>query len=172
MPACAAAGIITLEADFAGKDRRTSGVEPGRDHTGDPRVSDWNQAVIEEFRANSGRVAGVFGGKPLLLLHHTGARTGIRRVSPLMYQDLNGGYAVFASAAGSDKNPDWFHNLRANPETGTETGTGTVAVRARIANGDEHDRIWAKQKADWPQFADYEEKTSRAVIPVVVLERI
>ena len=135
-------------------------------------MNDWNQAIIEEFRANSGEVGGMFDGKPLLLLHHAGARTGTRRVSPLMYQDVDGGFAVFASAAGSDKNPDWFHNLQAHPETEIEIGTGTVAVRARVADGEEHDRIWGKQKRDWPQFADYEAQTARAVIPVIVLERI
>ena len=135
-------------------------------------MSDWNQAIIEEFRANSGRVGGVFDGKPLLLLHHTGARTGTRRVSPLMYQDVDGGHAVFASAAASHRNPDWFHNLEAHPETEIEIGTARVPVRARIAEGAERDRIWMRQKQDWPQFAEYEARTSREVIPVIVLERI
>ena len=135
-------------------------------------MSDWNQAIIEEFRANRGRVGGMFDGKPLLLLHHTGARTGTPRVSPLMYRDVDGGYAVFASAAGSDTNPDWFHNLRAHPETRVEVGTETVPVRARIAAGAEHESIWSKHKQDWPQFAEYEQQTSREVIPVIVLDRL
>jgi deazaflavin-dependent oxidoreductase (nitroreductase family) len=135
-------------------------------------MSDWNQAIIEEFRANSGRVGGTFDGKPLLLLHHTGARSGTRRVTPLMYQAVDGGFAVFASAAGADKNPDWFHNLAAHPETEVEIGTDTTPVRARIAAGAEHDRIWTRQKQDWPFFAEYEEKTSREAIPVIVLERV
>lgn len=134
-------------------------------------MSDWNKQIIEEFRDNEGKVGGNFEGKPLLLLHHTGARTGTERVTPLMYQAVDGGYAVFASKSGADSNPDWFHNLKANPEARVELGTDTVDVRARVAEGDEYDRIWEKQKSDYPFFADYEEKTARDRIPVVVLER-
>lgn len=133
-------------------------------------VNEWNRAIIEEFRANEGRVGGMFDSKPLLLLHHTGARTGIRRVSPLMYQEAEGGFAVFASKAGADDNPDWFHNLAANPRTEVEVGTERVAVSARTAEGDERERIWERQKRDYPMFAEYEAKTSR-VIPVIVLDR-
>lgn len=87
-----------------------------------------------------------------------------------MYQRVDGGYAVFASKGGADRNPDWFHNLLANPEASIEVGAGTVEVRARLAVGEEHDRIWERQKADYPTFADYEAKTSRDAIPVVILE--
>ena len=132
-------------------------------------LNDWNRAVIEEFRANEGRAGGMFEGKPLLLLHHVGARTGTARVSPLMYQDVEGGYAIFASKAGADTNPDWFHNLAANPRTEVEVGTETIRVGARVAEGEERERIWRRQKQDHPMFADYEAKTSR-VIPVIVLE--
>ena len=135
-------------------------------------MSDWNTAIIEEFRANGGQAGGHFEGKPLLLLHHTGARTGTRRVSPLMYQAVDDLYAVFASKGGADTNPDWFHNLVAHPETEVEIGSETVAVRARIAEGDERERIWSQQKTDWPFFAEYEQKTARTHIPVIVLERI
>ena len=133
-------------------------------------VNEWNRAVIEEFRTNEGRVGGMFDNKPLLLLHHTGARTGIRRVSPLMYQEAEDGFAVFASKGGADSNPDWFHNLAANPRTEVEVGAETVAVSAREAQGEERKRIWERQKQDYPMFAEYEAKTSR-VIPVIVLER-
>lgn len=133
-------------------------------------VNDWNAAIIEEFRANNGQVGGMFEGRTLLLLHHTGARTGTRRVTPLAYQDLADGYAVFASKAGADTNPDWYHNVVANPATEVEVGTGTIRVRARVASGAERDRIWTRQKQDYPQFEEYESKTSR-VIPVIVLER-
>ena len=133
---------------------------------------DWNRKTIEEFRANGGKVGGVFARAPLLLLDHVGARTGTARVSPLMYQAVSGGYAVFASKGGADTNPDWFHNLKANPETKIEVGDELVAVVARVADGDEHDRIWTKQTEEWPQFAVYERKTAREVIPVVVLEAI
>ena len=132
--------------------------------------NDWNQKVIEEFRANGGRVGGMFEGRPLLLLHHVGARTGIRRVSPLMYQEVPDGYAIFASKGGADTNPDWYHNLVANPGTDVEIGTETIPVRVRVAQGEERTRIWSRQKSDYPQFEDYESKTLR-VIPVVVLER-
>jgi len=134
-------------------------------------MSDWNTNIIDEFRRNAGVVGGVFAGKPLLLLHHLGARSGIERINPLMYQEIEGGYAVFASKNGADTNPDWFYNVVAHPDTNLEVGTETVAVSARVAVGAERDRIWSKQKRDWPQFAEYEAKTTRDVIPVVILER-
>jgi len=133
-------------------------------------ADDWNAKIIEEFRANGGKVGGQFEGAPLLLLHTTGARTGSPRVSPVMYQDLGGGsVAVFASKAGAPDNPDWFHNLRAAPDVEAEIGTERRAYRARVADGDERERIWSKQKADYPGFAEYEQKTDRT-IPVVVLD--
>lgn len=135
-------------------------------------MSDWNTNIIDEFRRNAGVVGGVFTGKPLLLLHHLGARSGIERINPLMYQEIEGGYAVFASKNGADTNPDWYYNVVAHPDTKVEVGTDVVAVSARVAVGAERDRIWSKQKRDWPQFAEYEAKTARAVIPVVVLERV
>jgi deazaflavin-dependent oxidoreductase (nitroreductase family) len=134
-------------------------------------VSDWNTQIIDEFRTNDGKVGGMFEGAPLLLLHHAGARTGTERVTPLMYQAIPNGYAVFASKAGADTNPDWLHNVVANPATTVEVGTNSVGVSARIAEGPEHDDIWSRQKTEWPQFAEYEQKTTRDVIPVVVLER-
>jgi deazaflavin-dependent oxidoreductase (nitroreductase family) len=133
-------------------------------------VSDWNKAVIEEFRANGGEVGGNFAGAPLLLLHSTGAKSGQERLHPMMYQDLGDGrVAVFASYAGMDVHPAWFHNLVANPEASIEIGTGTRAVTARVAGDEERSPIWEKQKADYPGFADYEKKTERT-IPVVILD--
>jgi len=133
-------------------------------------MSDWNKDIIEEFRGNDGNVGGMFEGRPLLLLHHVGAKSGTERVSPLMYQALDDGFAIFASKGGADQNPAWFHNLKSNSETTVEIGTDTVTVRARVAEGEEHDRIWAQQKRDFSFFAEYEQKTSRSKIPVVVLE--
>lgn len=133
-------------------------------------MSNWNDGIIDEFRANEGKVGGVFEGKPLLLLHHKGARTGMERVSPLMYQQVGDSYAIFASKAGADTNPDWYHNLKANPDVSIEVGTDKIDVRARVTKGDEEHTIWEKQKRDFPQFADYEKKTSRAQIPVIVLD--
>lgn len=132
-------------------------------------VNDWNAKIIEEFRANGGKVGGQFEGAPLLLLHTTGAKSGQERVSPVMYQDLGDAIAVFASKAGAPDNPDWYHNVLANPEVTAEIGEGTRSFRARIAEGDERTRIWEKQKADYPGFAEYEAKTDRQ-IPVVVLD--
>jgi deazaflavin-dependent oxidoreductase (nitroreductase family) len=131
---------------------------------------DWNRGVIDEFRANGGKVA-QFEGRPLLLLHHKGAKTGTERVNPLVYLPVGDAFAVFGSKAGADTNPAWYHNLVAHPDTAVEVGTETVPVRARVAEGEERDRIWDEQKRVNPNFADYEKKTARP-IPVVLLERV
>jgi deazaflavin-dependent oxidoreductase (nitroreductase family) len=130
----------------------------------------WNDQVIDEFRANEGRVGGPFEGAPLLLLHHIGAKSGTERVTPMMYQAVGDDLAVFASYAGEDVHPAWYHNLLANPDVTAEVGTDTVALHARDLPADERAPIWEKQKADYPGFAGYEQKTSRT-IPVVLLER-
>ena len=132
-------------------------------------MNDWNATIIEEFRANEGKVGGQFEGAPLLLLHATGAKSGKERVSPMMYRSTGGGYAVFASKAGAPDNPDWYHNLLAHPEASIEVGTETVDVTARVTEGDERTEIWEAQKAEYPGFADYEAKTDRQ-IPVLVLD--
>ncbi|MES1247061.1 MAG: nitroreductase/quinone reductase family protein [Actinomycetota bacterium] len=134
-------------------------------------MTDWNAAVIEEFRANNGQIVdGQMKGWPIVLVHHTGAKTGTERVNPLVYQQLDGDtVAVFASKAGATTNPDWFHNLVAHPDTSIEIGTETRPVHARIADGEERERIWSKQKELFPQFAEYEETANRE-IPVVVFE--
>lgn len=133
-------------------------------------MNDFNQQIIDEFRASKGRVGGGFEGAPMVLVHHTGAKSGTERVTPLMYQALDGSWAIFASKGGAPDNPAWFHNLKANPDTIVEIGEDTIDVRARVAEGDERDTIWTKQKRDFPNFAEYEQNTDR-VIPVVVLER-
>lgn len=135
-------------------------------------MSDWNTKIIEEFRANGGQVGGNFAGRPLLLLHHRGARTGKERVTPLMYQGVSEGYAVFASKGGADNNPGWYHNLRANPDASIEVGTDHLEVRARIIDGGEREAIWERQKSDYPFFAEYEQKTARDLIPVIILEPV
>jgi deazaflavin-dependent oxidoreductase (nitroreductase family) len=131
--------------------------------------NDWNAKIIAEFRANEGRVGGPFTGSPVLLLHTTGAKTGQERVNPMMYRRVGDNYAVFASKAGAPTNPDWYHNLVANPAVRAEIGTQTLDLTARVADSAEREPIWAAQKADYPGFADYEQKTSRQ-IPVVILE--
>jgi len=133
--------------------------------------NDWNKQVIDEFRANSGKMSGQFEGTPMLLLHTTGAKSGQTRVNPLVYQALDDGrYAIFASKAGAPTNPDWYHNLKANPKVRVELGSETVDATASFAGGDERDRIWNLQKERAPGFAEYEEKTTRT-IPVVILDR-
>ena len=134
-------------------------------------AGDCNKAIIDEFRANGGRVGGPFTGAPLLILHSVGAKSGRARVNPLMYQDLGQGrVAIFATKSGAPKNPDWYHNLVANPHARVELGTETFDVTARVAAAEERQRIWAAQKQRYPNFAEYERKTKRQ-IPVVVLER-
>jgi deazaflavin-dependent oxidoreductase (nitroreductase family) len=131
--------------------------------------SDWNTAIIEEFRANGGKVGGQFEGAPLLLLHTTGARSGQEHVTPVMYRDLGDGYAVFASKAGAPTNPDWYYNIVAHPSVEAEVGTRKIPLAARVAAGREREEIWSAHKAANPGFAEYERKTARQ-IPVVILE--
>jgi deazaflavin-dependent oxidoreductase (nitroreductase family) len=132
-------------------------------------MSDWNDKIIAEFRSNRGHVAS-FAHQPLLLLHHHGAKSGIERVNPLALQELDDGWAVFASKGGAPTNPDWYHNLIANPRAKVEVGTETIDVEARPAEPEERERIWEEQKRRNPGFAAYESKTMRR-IPVVILKR-
>lgn len=135
-------------------------------------ANDYNQAIIDEFRANGGKVGGQFEGFPLVLVHHKGAKSGTERVNPLAYQRLSDdSIAVFASKGGAPTNPDWFHNLVANPNTSIEIGTEQYDVTARVAEDEERDRIWEAQKQAFPNFAEYEATTGGRKIPVVVLDR-
>jgi deazaflavin-dependent oxidoreductase (nitroreductase family) len=129
-----------------------------------------NKGVIKEFRENAGKVGGMFEGAAMILVHHTGAKSGAARIAPLVYLADNDRLFVFASKGGADDNPAWFHNLVATPEATVEVGTETYPVTARVAEGDERERIWDEQKRVMPGFAEYEGKTTR-VIPVIVLER-
>ena len=98
-------------------------------------AKDWNAQIIEEFRANGGKVGGAFEGAPILLLHSTGAKSGAERINPMMYQDLGDGrVAVFASKAGADTNPDWYHNVVAHPDVSAEIGSDTRPFRATVAS--------------------------------------
>ena len=132
-------------------------------------ANDWNQQIIDEFRANAGTVGGPFQGAPLLILHSTGAKSGQERVIPLVYRQEGDALVIFASKGGAPTNPDWLHNLRAHPQASIEVGTDKKQVVAREAQGEERDRIWEAHKQQFPNFAEYEAKTDR-VIPVVVLE--
>jgi deazaflavin-dependent oxidoreductase (nitroreductase family) len=132
-------------------------------------MDDFNKAVIEEFRANNGKVGGHFEGAPVLLLTATGAKSGQQRTTPVMYLPDGDRMVVFASKAGADTNPAWFHNLVANPAATVEVGPDTVEVQALVTQGEERERLFRKQAELFPQFADYEQKTTRE-IPVVALE--
>lgn len=133
---------------------------------------DFNSSIIDEFRANNGKVGGMFAGANMVLVHHTGAKTGAARVTPLVYQPVNGSYAVFASAAGSPNDPQWFRNLVANPNTSIEVGDKTIPVTARVAAPEEREPIWTRQKEQAPGFGDYEKSAAPRVIPVVLLDPV
>ncbi|WP_033296300.1 nitroreductase family deazaflavin-dependent oxidoreductase [Amycolatopsis jejuensis] len=134
-------------------------------------MSDQNQAIIEEFRANSGKVGGYFEGKTLLLLTHTGAKSGAQRITPLVYTTDGDRLVITPTNAGADTNSAWYHNVIAHPGVTVEVGTDTFPVTAKVVEDRaERDRLYAGFVAAIPTFADYEKKTDR-VIPVVVLER-
>jgi deazaflavin-dependent oxidoreductase (nitroreductase family) len=133
-------------------------------------VNDWNRKVIEEFRANGGKVGGQFAGAPMILVHHVGAKSGVERVSPMVYFTDGDRMLIVASAAGSPKNPDWYHNLKARPKVDVEVGTETFPVVVEELQADERAQKWAQITAAMPGFAEYQEKTSR-VIPVLALTR-
>ena len=133
---------------------------------------DFNGKVIEEFRANGGKVGGWFEGATLLLLHHTGAKSGTERVNPLVYQQVGDSYAIFASAAGAPQDPQWFRNLVAHPNVTVEVGTDTINARARVATPQERDPIYDRQKEIASNFADYEKSAAPRVIPVILLDPV
>ena len=132
-------------------------------------MNDWNAKIIEEFRANEGVVGGPFEKIPLLILHNTGAKSGLERLNPLAYRRDGDNYVVFGSKGGAPTHADWFHNVQANPKVSIEVGTDEVDAVARVAEGDERERLWELQKKEYPGFAGYEKATSRT-IPVIVLE--
>lgn len=132
--------------------------------------NDFNGQIIAEFQANGGRVGGPFAGAKLLLLTTTGARSGQPRVSPLAYTADGDRYVVIASKGGAPTNPDWYHNIIANPDVTVEVGTERFAARATVAEGAERERLFAQMAAERPGFADYQRKTTR-VLPVILIER-
>ncbi len=135
-------------------------------------MAEFNAQVIEEFRSNGGEVGGPFEGAPIALVHHVGARTGTERTAPLMSRVDGDRRYVFASKAGAPDNPDWYHNLKANPDVRVEVASDgvirTEEVTAVELEGDEREAVWEAQKAEWPQFAEYEASTERT-IPVLEL---
>ncbi len=134
-------------------------------------VNDFNRKLIDEFRANGGKVTGVFENAPLLLLTTTGAKSGQQRTNPLAYTTDGDDIVIIASKAGAPTNPDWYHNLVANPFVTVELPNETLEARARVTEDPERERLFRAQAAVMPGFNDYEAKTTRK-IPVVVLERV
>ena len=132
---------------------------------------EFNSKVIEEFRANGGKVGGPFEGAALLLLTTTGAKSGEPRTSPLVYTTDGERIVIIASMAGAPTNPAWYHNLAARPDATVELGSETIKVRAQDAEGDERQRLYDAQAEIMPVFKEYAAKTER-VIPVVLLDRV
>ena len=134
-------------------------------------MNDFNQAIIDEFRANEGKVGGGFDGAPMLLLHTTGAKSGQPRLAPLVYLRDGDHLVIFGSKGGAPTHPDWYHNLVANPSASVEVGTEKYDVDATFASGEERASLFATQAGRMPPFAEYEEKAAPRVIPVVILTR-
>jgi deazaflavin-dependent oxidoreductase (nitroreductase family) len=133
---------------------------------------DFNSKIVEEFRANGGKVGGPFNGAPVILLHHTGAKSGVERVNPLVYLPAGDNFAIFASKGGAPFHPHWYLNLVAHPDTTVEVGSETLSVHARVLEGAEREPIWEQQKKVMPGFAEYEQKAQgKREIPVILLER-
>jgi deazaflavin-dependent oxidoreductase (nitroreductase family) len=132
-------------------------------------MNGWNQQIIAEFRANGGKVES-FGDAPMVILHSTGARSGVERENPLVALVEGDDMYLFASKAGAPTNPDWYHNLKANPKAEVEYGTDRFAVEAVEITGTDRDEVYARQVAAQPGFGDYEKATTR-VIPVFKLVR-
>jgi deazaflavin-dependent oxidoreductase (nitroreductase family) len=132
--------------------------------------SDFNKKVIEEFRANGGKVGGPFEGAPMVLLTTIGAKSGNQTTTPLVYKQDGDRIVIFASMGGAPKHPAWYHNLVANPQVIIEVGSERSGATAEVITGPEHDRIYAEQATIMPGFAEYQAKTTR-VIPVVALKR-
>ena len=134
-------------------------------------MSDFNAPVIEEFRANHGKVGGYFEGQNLLLLTTKGRKSGREYTTPVMYSRDGDRLLVYASAAGAPKHPDWYENLVTNPEVVVEVGDERFEATARPLEGEERDRAYAAQAERLPQFAEYQEKAAGRTIPVVALTR-
>jgi deazaflavin-dependent oxidoreductase (nitroreductase family) len=135
------------------------------------RPGNWNQHIIEEFRANGGKVGGYFEGAHMILIHHIGARSGIERINPLTYLPDGQDMVIAATKGGAPTNPDWYHNLKAHPRIQVEVGTETFTVEATEVTGEERDELWRRLVELRPGFADYETKTTR-VFPMFRLRRI
>lgn len=134
---------------------------------------EFNKGVIEEFRANGGVCSGPMDGMPMILVTMTGAKSGRRLTSPLVYSTDGDDIVVIASKGGAPNHPSWYHNLVANPTVTVEVGTDTWEATAELAEGDERKRLYDAQAAAMPQFSDYEKSAAEAgrEIPVFRLVR-
>ena len=133
-------------------------------------MNDRNKSIIDEFRANSGKVGGPFEGRTLLLLHTKGAKSKQERINPVAYVRDGERYVVIASKGGAPTNPDWYYNILAHPDLTIEVGTETFHVHASVAEEPERIRLYNKMVEMMPGFDDYRKKTTRK-IPVIVLTR-
>lgn len=131
--------------------------------------NDFNRNIVKELRENGGKAGGMFEGAPMLILHSVGAKSGQPREAPLVYTGPAERPVIIASKGGAPTNPDWYHNLKANPETKIEINGETRNVRAVEVTGAERDRLYAQMVAERPDFGKYQENTTR-IIPVFVLE--
>ena len=134
-------------------------------------MSDWNKAVIDEFRANGGKVGGNFENMTLLLLHTIGAKSGEPRLNPVVYLADGERYVIIASKGGAPTHPSWYHNVVAHPEVTVEVGTEKFQAQAEVVQEPERTELYETMSAKYPGFAEYEQKTTR-VIPVLVLTRL
>ena len=135
------------------------------------RADDFNTAIVEEFRANEGRVGGALAGTPMILIHHIGAKSGIERVTPLACSPQPGGrFAIVASNGGSPAHPGWYYNLKAHPAITVEVGTQTFTVLAEELGGAARAALWPKLVAEAPDIGKHQAKTTRQ-IPVFLLTR-
>ena len=134
-------------------------------------VKEYNEAIIEEFRANDGVVGGPFKSAKLLLLHSTGAKSGEVRINPLAYFEDGDDILIVASYSGGPNNPPWFHNLVANPQARIEVGSLDYAVAAAVVPEPDRTRLYSGIAENASAFAAYQEKTTRA-IPLVRLQRL
>jgi deazaflavin-dependent oxidoreductase (nitroreductase family) len=132
--------------------------------------NDWNKQIIQEFRSNDGKVGGYFEAMTLLLLHTTGAKSGLPRINPVVTMPDGDRFVIMASKAGRPTNPDWYYNLVANPEVSVEVGTEKFEALATVAQEPERSELFAKMASMYPVYAEYQQKTTR-IIPVIVLTR-
>ena len=141
-------------------------------HSAPGGTDDFNDKIIEEYRANEGRVSGPLAGTPMILLHHIGAKSGIQRVTPLAYTPQEDGhYVIVASNGGSPTHPDWYYNLKANPRIEVELGTRTFTMVAEELEGTARAELWPKLVAASPSVREFETKAGRE-IPVLVMSRV